>query len=1140
MANNFAAPPTGFVGRADHLTRFRTRLEHFNVFVYEGISGIGKTSLVLRLGQETKAVGATRTLYLPVWPNETMTSILARVEARLNRPTSVIRDRSSDPYSRLWQTLEQAKTAVILDDLQNLKREELLALVRSSRGKRPAARVIGAMRGDPELSAIDKMDLHLDRVGPLNVDEVKQIIAANKITGEAAEAIVHDAARGGCVAHPLTLRYMLALRGAGLPPKSFLDTQSARSVNAFKALMAGVEGEGTGFDKRLDDKERETLLGIASVGQVLDKEIATKVFGDKVASLVKRGLVDVIDGDVMVHDLVASTLQGEVQLSPANAKIIAKHFEARGRERNQPPLILRAAEILARSGDAATAVEILAEGWEPVCDLGFVEAYLKAIASMPGAGSLDKRLRLLSARARMRQGAPSVVREEMEKLAEERDVWTKQRALSALADIHAHIGDHAGVIRDYEALKKSGAEPELIGNAAALAASAMVQLDKIVDAEKLVKALLGKLKKEPAKEAEMRRMLARIYASSGRLEDAVKEAQASAKAFEAAGNLYHAAAAYGGIGNLYREVGDFDAARTAFKKFHELALQSGDRSQVQIAELADSWVALDIGDLTSAGKAIAHVEANMGAGTRRLMRYLDVARAKLLAGRGQNEDAAKVYAEVVKAWDEAGNPNIADVLRAQQVRVLMALGRADEAEAIIKDVLSRLDRESAGPRVGVFLRESALLHMRRGDVKKAQAQLAEARKLLAAGGNRREEALTLHRISQAAYEEANMELAAERAAEALTLARQIKHDRATALALEMQSRLALVRGDAKAAVNLSKDAWQTLRRLGDEVGALHAAEQHVRSLVVAGDLAGAVRLGPKVSETAEKLEIRDVRIRSIILTGVALLRRGRPDAAARCFREVKDGQVAPATVMLMYRFGEALASVTGEKDAARERRERWIHAGLQVPPHQREMMLAGIEALALPPRDRSRVLIGKNETTMGTERLAWLEPASYELFVDVQTQRYQQSGKAVSFSSRETESLLRELVVAYPKGLSLADAVGAVFGEGGDAKKLGGVIKDLQKDVKSIKVTATTKDVKLTPPKTFCLVVPTSIAAGSLSAQQQKILRLMRRMGTVALQAVQDEFAVPRNVAKKELDQLIEAGLIEAVRAGRGQAFRLA
>ncbi|MBC7793101.1 MAG: AAA family ATPase, partial [Clostridia bacterium] len=921
MAGSYIAPPAGFVGRNDHVARFRTRLEHFNVFIYEGISGIGKTALILRLASETKAVGITRSIYLPVWPMETMSSLLARIEARLDKPPSAIRDRGSDPYTKLWQTLETAKTVVVLDDMQNLRREELLALVRSSKAKRPTARVIGAMRGDPELSAIDKNDLHLDRVGPLNIEEVRAIAASNRIQGEPLAGLVHDAARGGCVAHPLTLRYMIALRGGGLPPKAFLDSQSARSVNAFRALMSdshallvGDKAHGLnvghapkGFEGRLDAEEREALVGIARLGQALEKEIAIKVFGPAVANLVKRGLIDVIDGDVSVHDLVGSTLQGDSSLTAAQAKIVAKHLETRGRERNEPPLILRAAEILARAGDPDQAVDILADGWDVVCDLGFVEAYLKAIAATPATGSLDKRLRLLSARARMRQGVPSSVREEMERLSEEKDLWTKHRALAALADIHAHAGDHAAVIRDYDALKKSNADIDLMASAAQLAASSMVQLDKVTDAEKLVESLLARLKKDPAREAELRRMLARIYSQSGRLEDSAKEAQKSAKAYEAAGDLYHAAAAQGGIGDIYREIGEFELAREAFMRFHELAQQGGDRNQMVIAELADAWVALDVGDLGSAAKTIAQVETTMGAGNRRLLRFLDVARAKLLAGRGQNEEAAKLYGDVVIAWDEAGQPSIADVLRAQHVRVLIALARFDEAEVILTQTLQRLDRASAGPRVAVFLRESALLLLRRGDLKKAQAQLGEARKLFAAGGNKREEALTLHRIAQAAYEEANIELAATSAEEAVVLARKIKHERAIALVLELQARIALAQGDAKAAVAYSKDAMQGLKKLGDELGQLHASEIHLRSLVVAGDLATAIKLGPKVSEHAEKLEVRDVRVRAIVLTGIALLRKDRLDAAQRCFREIKDGQATPSTIALMYRFGEALA-----------------------------------------------------------------------------------------------------------------------------------------------------------------------------------------------------------------------------------------
>lgn len=1137
MAGSFVAPSPGFVGRNDHVARFRTRLEHFNVFIYEGIAGIGKTALALRLAHEAKAIGATRSIYMPVWPMESMSSLLARIEARLDKPTSP-RDRASDIYAKLWATLAEAKTVVVLDDMQNLRREELLALVRSSKGKRPAARIIGAMRGDPELSAIDKMDLHLDRVGPLNVEEVRAIATAHRIQGEALDALVHDAARGGCVAHPLTLRYMLALRGGGLPPKAFLDTQSARSVNAFRALMSDSQN---GFEGRLDKEERDALVGIVRMGQALDKEVATKVFGPTVATLAKRGLLDSIDGDVAVHDLVGQTLTGEVQLTAAQAKIVAKHLETRGRERNEPPLILRAAEILARAGDADQAVDILADGWDVVCDLGFVEAYLKAIAAMPSAGALDKRLRLLSARARMRQGVPSSVREEMERLSEEKDLWTRQRALAALADIHAHADDHASVIRDYEALKKSNADADLMASVAALAARAMVQLDKVTEAEKLVESLLGRLKKEPAREAELRRMLARIYSQSGRLEDSLKEAQKSAKAYEAAGDLYHAAAAQGGIGDIFRETGDFEQARAAFKRYFELATQAGDRNQTIIAELADAWVALDIGDLSSAAKTITHVETTMGAGNRRLLRFLDVARAKLNAGRGQNEEAAKLYADVIPQWDEAGQPSIADVLRAQYVRVLIALGRFDEAEKLLTQALQRLDRDSAGPRVAIFLRESALLLLRRGDLKKAQAQLADARKLFAAGGNKREEALTLHRIAQAAHEEANLELASKSVEEALGLARKIKHERAIALSQEMQARVQLAKGDAKNAVAASKEAMQTLKRLGDELGHLHASEVHVRSLVVAGDLASAIKLGPKVSEHAEKLEVRDVRVRAIILTGVALLRKDRLDAAQRCFREIKDGQAAPSTIALMYRFGEALASVAGEKDAARERRERWIQAGTQLAPHQREALLQSIEALALPPRERTHVRTPKGEQTLSSERLAWLDAADYELFVDIHSQRYMLKGKPITFSSRESESLLRELCIAHPKALAIAEAAAAVFGEASaDAKKVAGVVKELGKDMKGIKVSATTKEVKLAPPKTFAFVIPTTLAAGTLTQQQHKILRLMRRLGVVPLQAVQDELTLPRNVAKKALDELIEGGLIEGVKSGRSQAFRLA
>jgi hypothetical protein len=39
MPVGFIDPPANFVGRDDYIARFRARLEHYNCFIYEGMSG---------------------------------------------------------------------------------------------------------------------------------------------------------------------------------------------------------------------------------------------------------------------------------------------------------------------------------------------------------------------------------------------------------------------------------------------------------------------------------------------------------------------------------------------------------------------------------------------------------------------------------------------------------------------------------------------------------------------------------------------------------------------------------------------------------------------------------------------------------------------------------------------------------------------------------------------------------------------------------------------------------------------------------------------------------------------------------------------------------------------------------------------
>jgi hypothetical protein len=302
MSTSFPTPPAKFVGREDYVARLKARLEHFRFFLYEGISGVGKTSLLLRLAKECKSVGMTGAIYLPVHPGEGVSSILARLECRLLGNGRLSLEHQGDPYIRLVDLLESRKLVLILDALQNLRRDELPALVRIFfKAKTGQYRVLGAVRGDPGLSAMDRGALHMERVGALTGAEVRELASAWKVDGTALDALEADAARGGAVGHPLTLRYLLALCGQDLPNPEILASQSARSVHAFKTLMATMEA-------RLPAEERALLASLAHVGLPLHRDVAAEAFGPVLERTVKHGLLDVIEGDVYAHHLVGQYL----------------------------------------------------------------------------------------------------------------------------------------------------------------------------------------------------------------------------------------------------------------------------------------------------------------------------------------------------------------------------------------------------------------------------------------------------------------------------------------------------------------------------------------------------------------------------------------------------------------------------------------------------------------------------------------------------------------------------------------------------------------------------------------------------------------------------------------------------------------
>ncbi|HET6346867.1 MAG TPA: tetratricopeptide repeat protein, partial [Myxococcota bacterium] len=911
MANSFPKPPPSFVGREEYVTRFKARLGHFRCFLYEGIAGAGKTALLLHLAQHAASAGLDGAVYLGVQPGEGISALVARLSGRLEGRGGVAPGPQADPYLRLVDLLASRKLVLLLDSLHNLRRDDLSALVRTcQRYKTEPYRIMGALRGDPDLSAMDRGTVHLERIGALTAADVAALGRAYGLDGDPLARLQADAARGGATGQPLTCHYLLALAGADLLPDEVLATQTARSVHAFKALMVHLA-------PRFPEPVQLALAGLARIGQPIDRSIAVAAFGAPLETALRQGLVEVLDHDVTVHELVLPLLPTSPTLSAAAANHIAAHLKERAERQGEPQAIIRAAETLAQAGLLEEAIETLAGGAEWASDPGFLEAYLKSLASLPATEALAPRLQLLGAEARMRHAHASVVMADMERLAAVADPWTRARALAALAQLHNGIGAPDKVIADFQALAPLKPAPAALLGTGVLAVEALLNADRHSEAEALIQTLLPSAASFASQEGQLRRHLGHIFAHSGRLAEALAEAQRAVACFEASGDLYHTATAYGFMGDLCRELGEFQDAKAAFTKFLEVATKWGDRSLIQIAELTDAWVSLDIGDVAHAAKRVAAVEKEVGAApSRRLKRYLAAAQALLEAGRGHHERAAAMLGRVVEAWEAAGQRTITGTLKAQLIRSLIACDKLDAAEKVVRASLEGLDPATSSSRVAALLRESALIRLRRGDVQEAMKELAEACRLFGQGGNRREEALTLHRLGYAALDEGNLPLAKEKAAEALALATKIKHARAKALARELMSRTALLSDDFEAALAHAREAQQSLRRLGDELGVLHVSETLMRIYLHAGDLASALKLGPKLAEGAKAAGMRELRVRAVVLTGIALLRRDRKKAAARCFRPLPRKGFSPWTRLLMWRFGEALALAMGDTKAA--------------------------------------------------------------------------------------------------------------------------------------------------------------------------------------------------------------------------------
>jgi CHAT domain-containing protein/tetratricopeptide (TPR) repeat protein len=178
--------------------------------------------------------------------------------------------------------------------------------------------------------------------------------------------------------------------------------------------------------------------------------------------------------------------------------------------------------------------------------------------------------------------------------------------------------------------------------------------------------------------------------NAGDLDGARKYYEEAIAALEAAGNLYQVAAAYLGLGRVYRAHGDYAGALARYQKAIDFFATSGDRFTI-----VEAWnaKAVALGFLGRRDEELAATEKGLAlareSGNQRLIDFMEGNLAGSLSAAGQHERAVTLLREIIARKPE---PYLAPFRYGMLGVALGRLGRFEEAVEPMSEAI-RLTRE---------------------------------------------------------------------------------------------------------------------------------------------------------------------------------------------------------------------------------------------------------------------------------------------------------------------------------------------------------------------------------------------------------------------------------------------------------------
>lgn len=815
-----AAPPADFSGRAAEIAELSAAAEGgARVISLQGMAGVGKTTLALRLAAELAPRGPDGALWLdlrgssPAGPLPTAEA-LGRLLLPFY-PASVLPGDESELAGLLARTFENRRMVVVIDDAP------AGALLAQLLPPAPSLTIVTS-REAPKLPEGCKARY----LAPLRPADAESLLAglAPGLGSRAAEAAK------GCGCLPFVLRFA----GWALADRLDLDsTEFARRLTESRRGGALADGALAMATELLSDNARRLWLALSAVPGSFEPAAAAALGGLReeparaaLAELVKAGLAVAggAGGRLRLHELARAHAEGR--------RSDAERAEGRLRHAVYSMGVLRRAEKLcAGTGDEpAAGLALLDAEWE---NISVAQAFAAAAppeddtldhlaCDFPTAGEKSLALRRSPRERILWLEAALAAARRLELRA------TECNYLAALGTLHAGLDEHGNAVARFEEyLAASSALADRRGECAVLGM--------------LAAALRDSGRADRAAETWRRQLELARTLGDGR-------AEASAL-----GNLALASTASGDHRGA-REVGEqhLAAVRAAGDRKAELAAlgtlgaaRAADGDAARAAECFERQAALaaELGDARAEGVALANLSA--------------------IAGRlGEPRRAIACHERLLafarKSGDRAGELSAAGGLAA----ACHALGEHSRAAGHLK-TQAELAHELGDNRAECAALGNQAVALRStgnhlGALEAGERHLALARTL----GDRRAEAVALAGLGQSHAALGEHGRAAERYEEHLSVLRsagpgapppapatlgamgyayfQTGDNARAAKCYEEQLAAARAAGDRRSEGNALYNLGLALDRLGDRAGAITKLEEALAVYQAAGDASAKV------------------------------------------------------------------------------------------------------------------------------------------------------------------------------------------------------------------------------------------------------------------------------------------------------------